>query len=207
MKKNILLLFFVLCTIQSFSQTTSKNNTYLKISGGRVSFGTGDLLGYSFAFEASRNIVQKPTWGLAKLLIGGEMIFENGVKNPTIQTAPYEQYVDKSFYHTSNTVLWAKASYYPFKEIVKGFNIQLGPTAGYSYRSKEAEAVLVSDASGTVRQSYLAFDNGFTLGYRISTGIEFDITKKLQTGFRLDFSNNNKGEINTLAGIKIGVAL
>jgi hypothetical protein len=207
MRKNTLILFFILCTIQSFSQTTSKNNTYLKISGGRVAFGTGDFLGYSFAFEASRNIVQKPTWGLAKLLIGGEMIFENGVKNPIVQMPPYEIYLSKWFYHTSNTVLWAKASYYPFKKIVKGFNIQFGPTAGYSYRSTEARIEFESGATGTVRQSNLAFDNGFTMGYRISTGIEFDITKKLQTGFRLDFSNNNKGEINTLAGLKLGVAL
>ena len=208
MKLNLLTIFFALLSFQSFSQTANSKNTYLKLSGGRVSFGTGDFLGYSFAFDASKNVIKKSNWGLAKLLLGGEFIFENGVKNPVIQNPTFEEFIGKTFQHTSNAIVWTKASYYPLKKIVKGFNIQVGPTFGYSYRSTESQARRVVNASGnSVRQSILLFDNGFIVGYRISTGIEFDITKKFLAGFRLDFSNNNQAEINTLAGLKVGYKL
>ena len=208
MKRTLLTLLFAFFLFKSFSQTTQPLDTYLKFSGGRVAFGTSDYFGYSLAFDLSKSIVRKPAWGLDKLLLGGELIFENGAKNPIIQHATIEQYLSKTFYQTSNVTLWTKASYYPLKKVVKGFNIQLGPTVGYSYRSREAAINISVDASGNAtRQSYLAFDNSFTVGYRISTGIEFDITKKIQTGIRLDWSNNNKGEINTLMGLKAGVRL
>jgi hypothetical protein len=208
MKQKLLTILLALISLQSFSQTPNSKNTYLKFSGGRVSFGTGDFLGYSFAFDVSKNVVKKSNWGLDKLLIGGEFIFENGVKNPVIQNPTFDEFISKTFRHTSNAIVWTKASYYPFKKIVKGFNIQVGPTFGYSYRSTESQARRVVDALGnSVRQSILSFDNGFIVGYRISTGVEFDITKKLQAGFRLDFSNNNQAEINTLAGLKIGFRL
>src|SRR5436190_1351424 len=96
----------------------------------------------------------------------------------TILTLLFAFLLFQSFSQVSNAVLWTKASYYPLKKIVRGFNIQLGPSVGYSYRSKEAAGNVTIDASGNAtRQSYLSFDNGFTVGYRISTGIEFDITK------------------------------
>jgi hypothetical protein len=208
MKQKFLAIFFTLISFQSFSQTANSKNTWLKFSGGQVSFGTGDFLGYSFAFEVSKNVIKRSNPALDKLLLGGEFILENGVKNPVIQNPTLDEFFSKTFRHTSNTILWGKASYYPFRKIVKGFNIQLGPTVGYSYRSTESQAKRVVDPSGnSVRQSILSFDNGFTIGYRISTGIEFDITEKFQAGFRLDFSDNNKAEINTLAGLKVGFRL
>jgi hypothetical protein len=208
MKQKFLMIFFTLISFHSFSQATNSKNTYLKFSGGRVSFGSGDFLGYSFAFDVSRNIIKKSNWGLDKLLIGGEFIFENGIKNPVIKNPTLDEFISKKFQHTSNAIVWTKASYYPLKKFVKGFNIQVGPTFGYSYRSTELQAKRIVDALGnSVRQSILSFDNGFIVGYRISSGIEFDITKKLQAGFRLDFSNNNKAEINTLAGLKVGFTL
>jgi hypothetical protein len=206
MKRSILAFIFTFSLIHSFSQTTKPHNTYIKLSGGKVVFGTGDYFGYFVALEASRNIVKKPAWGLSKLLLGGELIMENGVSNPVVVNPTLEEVGNKFFYHTSSTILWTKASYYPFKAVLKGFNIQVGPTVGYSNRSKEVVAVFIQDASGSVRQSYLGYDNGYTMGYRISTGIEFDISKKLLAGFRLDFSNNNKGEINTYIGLKTGIA-
>lgn len=84
----------------------------------------------------------------------------------------------------------------------------MGLQWAYSYRSAEGYVRRSVDALGHVtRTSTLIFDNGFTYGYRVSTGIEFDVSKKLLAGFRLDFSNNNEGEINTLAGIKLGLKL
>ena len=189
------------------SGQTKNNNIFLKLSGGSVSFGSGDFMGYSFAFEASKNIVKKPAFALSKFLIGGELIFENGVKNPVIQNPTQDDFLF-TFHHVSSTILWGKASYYPFNKIIKGFNVAVGPTIGYSFRSGESGAKRVTDITGqTTRQSTLAYDNGFAVGYRISTGVEFNINKKLLTGFRLDFSNNNKAEINTLAAIKIGFRL
>jgi hypothetical protein len=208
MTKLLLTILLSLTGIVTFSQTNSNKNVYLKLSGGQVSFGTGDFLGYSFSFDASKNILKKSSFALDKLLLGGELIFESGVKNPVIHNPTEEQFFSKTFHHVSSTVLWTKISYYPFKKIIKGFNIQIGPTAGYSYRSTEERASRIVNALGeSTRLSTLIFDNGFTYGYRISTGIEFNLNKNLLTGFRLDFSNNNEAEINTLAGIKLGIKL
>ena len=207
MKKSILVILLTLICLNSFCQVSKPKDKFLKLSGGQVSFGTGDILGYSFSFELSKNILKKPLIGINKLLIGGEIIFENGIKNPVIQNPTVVEFFNKTFYHTSSTILWTNASYYPFKKFVHGFNIQIGPTIGYSYRSRENQASRIVDALGnTIRQSTLTFDNGFVIGYRISTGFEFKVYKNIQSGFRLDFSNNNKAEINTLAGLKLGMS-
>jgi hypothetical protein len=208
MKKTPLLILISFLTTTIFCQPVPDKNIYLKLSGGRVSFGSGDFLGYSFSFEAARNIVKKPSFGLDKLLIGGELIFETGVKNPVIQNPSIDDLLAKTFNHLSTTLLWTKASYYPFKKIIRGFNIQVGPTLGHSYRSTEFRRSRSTDAIGqTTRVSTLSFNNNLIYGYRISTGLEFDISKKIITGFRLDFSNNNEAEINTFAAIKLGIKL
>lgn len=206
MKRIFLSLFFCTALITSFSQTKPLT-VELKLSAGRVSFGTGDFLGYSLSFDASKNIVKKPSFGLSKLLLGGELIFENGVKNPVVLNPTPDEFL-QSFHHVSSTILWTKVSYYPFNKIINGFNIQVGPTVGYSSRSSESGAKLVVDALGqSRRQSTLAYDNGFIVGYRISTGFEIYITKKMLVGVRVDFSNNNEAEINTLAGLKVGIKI
>jgi len=208
MRKNILILLFALFTFPSFSQSPKLPGSFLRLSGGSVSFGTGDFMGYSFGVGLLKNVIRQPRTGLDKLLVGGELIFESGVKNPVIQNPTQEEFFAKTFRHTSSTLLWAKAGYYPFKKIVKGFNIQAGPVIGYSSRSTEQRASRVVDILGnSVRQSTLTFNNGFVFGYRISTGIEFDLSRRLHAGFRLDFSNNNEAEINTLAGLSVGIIL
>jgi hypothetical protein len=208
MKLKLVTIVFALLALQSFAQTKNKKETYLKLSAGSVSFGSGDILGYSISLDASKNVINKSYWGIDKLLIGGELIFESGVKNPIIQNPTLEEFLSVSYYQVSSTILWTKASYYPIKKILKGFNIQLGPTIAHSFRSSETQASRIISTTGeSVRRSILTFDNGFTYGYRISTGIEFNLSKKLLTGFRLDFSNNNKAEINTLAGLKFGLKL
>jgi hypothetical protein len=205
MKKMWLITIFLLIGNFSFSQRSSNNPFFLNLSAGRVNFGTGDILGYAILIDASKNIKKKPSFALSKLLLGTEIIFEHGVRNPVVEDATVDQFFNQSFYHVSNTNLWPKISYYPFNKIVKGFSIQVGPTFGYSYRSQEKIASRRVDPSGTsTRLSTLSFNNGFTFGYRISTGIEFNITKNILAGIRVDFSNNNEAEINTLAAIKIG---
>lgn len=150
----------------------------------------------------------KPSFALSKLLLGGEFIFENGVKNPVIQNPTPSEFLSTTFHHVSSNILWAKASYYPFNKIVSGFHIQIGPTLGYSNRSREVRQSRVVDPWGqATRVSTLYFDNGITYGYRISTGIEIKLSKKSIAGFRLDFANNNEGEINTFLGVKVGFKL
>lgn len=57
---------------------------YLKISGGRVLFGTDDIGGYSINTEVSKNIIRNPKALLRKVLVGVEFAFETGVKNPKV---------------------------------------------------------------------------------------------------------------------------
>lgn len=208
MRKNVFILLFVFFTLPSFSQSHKEPNTWLRLSGGSVSFGTGDFMGYSFGLGLLMNVIRQPKPGLDKLVVGGELLFENGVKNPVVQNPTLGEFFGTSFQHVSTSLLWVKAGYYPFRKIVKGFNIHLGPVVGYSNRSYEIRATREVDVFGnSVRESTLEFNNGFFIGYRISTGLEFDLNRKFQTGIRFDFSNNNEGEINTLAGISLGVKL
>lgn len=208
MRKNVLILLFTFFSLSVFGQSSQSSETILRLSGGRVSFGTGDFLGYGLGLDLSKNVIAKAKPGLNKLMLGAELLFENGVKNPVVQNPTIGEFFSTSFQHVSTSQLWIKGSYYPFGKIVRGFNIQVGPTFGYSYRSSESRATRVVDVFGnSVRESTLKFDNGFTIGYRISTGLQFDLSRKLQAGFRLDFSNNNEGEINTLAGLSLGLKL
>ena len=214
MKKTIYILFLnTICLIghsqikDSLTPKVSKS-VYINLSIGSVVFGTGDFFGNSIMLDFSKNVVNKPRWGLSKLCLGGEIIFENGVKNPVIQNPTLEEFWRTTFYHRSSTILWAKASYYPFKKYIGGFNIQLGPTFGYTNRSREERATRVEYGGGyTVRQSTLLFNNSFNFGYRISTGFDINLSRSLLMGFRVDFSNNSLGEINTLIGGKVGVNL
>lgn len=198
------LIIFTLLTCSVFfakSQIKQNNEYFLKLSGGHATFGSGDFFGYSVSLDASKNVIKTPSFALNKLLIGAELVFENGVKNPPVNSI-------NSFYHVSSTILWAKASYYPFNKLVKGLNIEVGPTLGYSYRSQEGGFHLYTDALGNVkRDSKIIFNNGVTYGYRISASLEFDIGKRILVGPRVDWSNNNEAEINTLLGLKLGVKL
>lgn len=208
MNKILIGALLTLFSLPAFSQSAQKSGDLIRISGGRVFFGTGDFTGYALGVDFSKNMIRTPRPGVHKFLLGGELLFENGVKNPVVQNPTLGEFFSTSFQHVSTSLLWVKAGYYPFRKIVKGFNIQLGPVVGYSNRSTEIRATREVDVFGnSVRESTLAFDNGFFIGYRISTAMEFDLNKKLQAGFRLDFANNNEGEINTLAGISLGVKL
>lgn len=183
----------------------SFNKNYIKLSTGRVLFGTGDAAGFSINLEYSRNVIKVPKSLLNRLLIGSEFSFENGVKNPVINNPTAEEFIRTSFNHVSNSILSGKITYYPFKNLFKGFNISIGPSIGYTFFSFERRAERVTYAPGlTRRMSELGFDNRVILGYRITSGYEFQISQKLLAGFRLDFSNYNNGDINTLAALKCG---
>jgi hypothetical protein len=207
-KLYITALFITLLCDQTLAQSNSKSDTYIKLSGGRVVYGTGDVIGSSLAFDISTNILKSSRPGLSQLLLGGELIFENGSRTTKVENPSTNEFFNDWFQHNSDFVLWGKASYYPFRQVLKGFNIQIGPTFGYSYVSSEARASRQVDITGyATRISTLRFDNRFTFGYRISTGLEFNLSPRFLAGFRLDFSNNTAEDINTLAGIKLGYKL
>lgn len=194
-------------SLNSTAQNKKDYNYFLKLSAGRVLFGTGDVAGFSVNIEGSKNIIKTPKILLAKLLIGAEFSFENGVKNPVVDNPTNEEFINRSFYHISNSILSFKLTYYPFKSFFRGFNISIGPSLGYMFSSfeKRAERVVISPTM-TQRMSQLGFDNRVIIGYRITTGYEFRISKRIFAGFRLDFSNYNNGDINSLLSGKIGCA-
>jgi len=202
MKNLKMLLIYVACF--SSKLCVSQN---VQLSGLYISFGTGDVLGYGVGAGMTKDLVKKPRLGLGQLLVGGEMLFETGTKEPKIEntTATEIAYQEPFFRHVSGNTLWAKAVYHPFHKFLKGFHIGIGPTLGYWKRSTEKSAGLRStDDPSSVRVSILEFDNGVTVGYRLSGGIDFRISKKMYVGGRIDFSNNQKAEINSSLGLKLG---
>ncbi|HZG70220.1 MAG TPA: hypothetical protein VEY51_01685 [Chondromyces sp.] len=205
MRKTLLLSSLLLLSFFSFGQSNLTKPYYLKLSGGRVAFGTGDILGPSVNIEGAKDLLKQPKKGVNRLLLGTELSFETGVRNVVAINPTVEEFL-RSFYHVSNLLLYPKLTYYPFGGIVKGFNVAIGPSFGYSFLSKESGWSGRTTPSGDyIRYSILTANNTWLLGYRISTGYEIGITKKLLTGIRLDFSSYSNGDINTLAALKAGV--
>ncbi len=204
--KFFFLLIFCIVAWKVSAQKTSDYKNSVKITSGRVLFGTGDVAGFSINIEGSRDLISKSKKFVSRLLIGTEFSFENGTKNPVIKNPSDEEFISHSFRHTSNSVLSGKLTYYPFRSVFRGFNISIGPSIGFQYVSAERNAQRVMIFPGEYRRkSELYFENKILAGYRITTGYEFAISKKILAGFRLDFANYDNGDINTLAAGKIGV--
>jgi hypothetical protein len=207
-KVSLISALFLLCSFFCFGQSNNNYQYHLKLSGGRTFFGTGDIVGFAVGTELSKSILKKPKPALNKLLVGAELTFENGVRNPKVKDVSAEEFIFQTFRHTSNTALNPKLTYYPFGKILSGFNIAVGPSIAYSYQSTEWQASRRQLPDGLYyRTSFLEYNNGWLIGYRISTGYEVQISKKILTGVRLDFTNYNNGDINTLAALKLGARL
>lgn len=170
-------------------------------------FGTGDVLGYAINVELSKSFLKRPTAIISKLRLGAELSFENGVMDPKVINPTILEFFFKTFYHVSNSVATIKLTYFPIpKTFLRGINIAAGPSIGYTYQSTEREAAYRYDSvsAQSVRRSYLAYQNAVIIGYKISVGYTYYFKKNLDTGFRLDFSNYNNGDVNTLIAAKIG---
>jgi hypothetical protein len=168
---------------------------FIKFSFGRVAFGTGDVFGYSFSTELSKNLQRHINFGI-------ETSIENGKRQPELSA------VLTAFNQVSNVSLTPKLNYYPFNKIVKGFNIGVGPTFGYQVNTEESQWTILYTANGNpyLRRSILKYTNKFFVGYRISVNYDFNFRKGFFFGLRSDFSNYNNGDINTLLAIKTGFA-
>jgi hypothetical protein len=206
--KRIALLFtvFIFITKHSVSQKNQVKNNSFKISGGKAFFGTGDIIGYAVQTEFSHNIIKTSRKLLNQLQIGSEFLFESGNITPKIDNPTAQEFYSETFYHTSNAVLTFKISYFPLGGcIIRGFNVAIGPSIGYSHQSRERQATGEPlPGGGAIRRSILEFNNDFLLGYKVSTGYEFYFAKKWMTGLRIDFSGYANGDINTFAGLKAG---
>lgn len=201
--------FSILLLAIIFPTTTllCQNGKELSLSAGRVLFGTGDVPGYSINVELSKSILKQPKNIFAKLLLGAELSFETGVKNPKVINPTRPEFFSNTFNHVSNSLIALKLTYFPFtNRLLRPINISVGPALGYTYQSTEQQAVLIYDSlfRANVRRSYLDYHNSVIVGYRVSLGLTYYLKSNLFTGLRFDFSNYNNGDINTLAAAKIG---
>ena len=189
-----LLVIIFLCLFNfTVNAQQNKKIKLIKFSVGRVAFGTGDIFGYSFSSEISKNLNQH-------INIGIEATIENGKVQPEIFDA------FTAFNQVSNVSLTPKLNYYPFNKIVKGFNIGLGPTLGYQIKTEESQWTILYDSTDNpyLRRSILTYTNKFFIGYRVSVNYDFKLKNGFLLGLRSDFSNYNNGDINTLLAIKGG---
>lgn len=204
--KIIYTIIFGLLSITSFCQNGFQKNKTISLTTGRISFGTGDFFGYGVNIGYARRLNEKNKV-LKHLFAGAELNFEHGNKQPkVINPTPWE-FIKNTYYSTTNITLTSKICYYPFtKTIARGINISLGGSVGYTNQNFESQAAYVVNpvTQTSVRRSYLDYINEVIIGYRITTGYEVYITKKLLIGARLDFINNTLGDINTLLAGKIG---
>ena len=209
MKQKItaILLLFLLSNALSAQRPASLKDWYFKFAGGYVSFGTGVISNtYGVGLDISKNVVKQPRMGMGRLLVGAEWLFEQGTTSPKMGLLSPGDWVGSSFSHVSVNTLWPKVSYYPFPKILSGFNVQLGPTIGHTFYSYSTSSSTLSLPEGELfRRDVVEYDHGIRVGYRISTGYEIIVRKKWIVGFRGDFSNTQKGEINTMLGLKGGI--
>lgn len=178
---------------------------HLKMSAGRVLFGTGDIPGYGIYIEGSKNLLKQPEGSSNRLLAGIEFAFESGAKRPVVENPTTAQYGEKSFAQVSNSLISGKLTWYPFGSVLSGLNLVVGPSVGYTHFVAEASRRSREIYPGYTRtETILYYGDAILFGYRISVGYELPVTKKISLGIRADFSSYDNGNINTLAAGKLG---
>lgn len=205
MKFTLIVLLFCLFTLQAYSQKNIRNN-YIKLSAGRMLFGTGDIVGYAANVEYAKRL-SPDKMVLKHFAIGAELSFEDGVSKPDIYAPSGRQSLSPTYHSATNIVFTPKLTYYPFNTtFAKGINITGGISAGYTSQSWEFRSGYEYDPffQRSVRYSYLQFYNKALFGYRITAGYEWWF-KKILVGARLDFDSYTNGDINTLIGLKTGI--
>ena len=203
----LLSFIFLISNFQTklYSQTAPLKK-YIKISGGNVLFGTGDVSGYGVAIEGVGNFIRKNNYLSRHLQVGGEIYFQSGVSNPVVENPEPNEYPGKTFRHSSLVGLNAKANFYPFKKTLRGLNISLAMGAAYYNASSEGRSVYEQYLPEVSRRmSELRFDNRVLLGYIVSLGYDFTIVKDiLQLGIHYDLANYNNGDFNNALCGKMG---
>ncbi|MCC6287081.1 MAG: hypothetical protein IT249_04285 [Chitinophagaceae bacterium] len=202
---------FVLIALNYAALSYCQENSpikYIKVSGGRVSFGTGDVPGYGIYIEGCGNFIKNSGYLSDHIQLGGEIYFQSGVKNPKVRNPEPLAFFNYSFRHYSLTGLNGKAIFFPFRKKLSGLNISIGAGIAYQNYSYETRAELIQYTNDlAMRMSELGYENRFLLGYTISLGYDFFlISNKLLLGARYDLVNYNNGDFNYMLGGKIGFA-
>lgn len=205
MKPLFSFIIFFNCLSSAYSQNTPVSK-YIKLSGGYIVFGTGDVPGYGISVEATGNFIKKNDYLNKHFQLGGEIFFQTGVKNPKVVDPNPGDFYGKSFRHYSLGGLNAKFNFYLFRSFLKGLNISLAGGLAYQNYSAEARAEIIEySPTFSRRMSELRFENTLLLGYTISVGYDVYIVQdKLFIGPRIDLANYNNGDFNSLLGGKIG---
>lgn len=203
-RANLLLVLMLL-----FSAVNAQKAYFVKASGGRVFFGTGDVSGFGVGVEVSTPVSYKKSSYWQHFHAGAEINFENGAQQPVVINPTVGDFYYGMFNHVSNTTIYPKLTYYPLLHtFLKGVNVTVGPSAGYSYQSREFQASGIPvQGGGAVRRSYLEYKDTWLIGFRITAGYEYLISNKVLVGGRLDFFNYQNHDVNTMIAGKVGFKL
>jgi hypothetical protein len=206
MKVVFLLIAVFLIRSSSFGQNEIGKGQNVYITAGSVDFGTGDFVGYAVNVGYSKRLSLKKTY-LSHFSADFELTFETGNKQPkVINPTPWE-FIEKTYYSTTNIALFSKIDYHPLnKTFLRGFNIAAGIAVGYTNQNREFHATRVYDSVTqlSVRRSYLEYINQVIFGYRVTVGYEYPIAKHVLVGARADFENyTNLGDINAAISGKV----
>jgi hypothetical protein len=198
---------FIICleiSLVSFSQQNGIKPNSIKLTAGRIIFGTGDIFGYAVNVEYAKFLKHNSAKHFS---FGAELSFENGSTHPVVINPTIQEFLFGSRYQATTVIaLTPKLTYYPFnKTFARGLNITGGLSLAYVSHASEFEATRVYDSIGQrfIRRSYLEFHNKTTIGYRITAGYEWFFAKII-IGARLDFDSYHNGDINTFYGLKAG---
>lgn len=190
--KSCLLLTFAIIILNgnANAQKDAGANTYLKLSSGRIIFGTGDIVGPGVSIEGGKNLIRKPKRFLQKLYIGSEFSFQFATSQPKVENPTPADFLYRMFNHQSLFALNTKLTYHPFGKVLRGFYLSGGPTVAYTAKSYERSAELAVYTPVLSRRiSELKFENEFLVGYLVSPGYEFEVAKNWMVGLRFDLIN------------------
>ncbi|OJV54255.1 MAG: hypothetical protein BGO31_12960 [Bacteroidetes bacterium 43-16] len=200
------LLLSGLSVVPNTAQSQERPKNVVKISGGYVTFGTWDMLGYGISTSYQRSLVKKPRLGLGDFQFGGELFMETGATGQQLVGSSRGD-VDKTYATNTTTSLWVKGSYYPFHKIVPGFYIAVGPTVGYKRQIHSSQLNIVHNPSAQIYRKEilnLEEESAMYLGYRLSFGYDISI-RNFIIGVKGDFNNNTFGNVNLYVGGLVGV--
>lgn len=76
MKSVLVCLLVIFSIARSFAQHGLPRISSIALSGGHMSFGTGDILGYSLSVEGLTQVNKRSSKRANKLLIGGELFLK-----------------------------------------------------------------------------------------------------------------------------------
>ena len=206
MKLVVILVGVFMIPLVSPAQNKNVKDQDLYLTGGSIDFGTGDFVGYTVNVGYSRRLNLNKSF-LSHFSADFELSFETGNKQPkVINPTPWE-FIEKTYYSTTNIALFSKINYHPLnKTFLRGFNIAAGIAVGYTNQNREFQATRVYDSVTqlSVRRSYLEYINQVIFGYRVTIGYEYAIAKHILVGARADFENyTNLGDINAAISGKV----